>query len=90
MTLIKIDRKEKDALAYCCALINIPVTFYTVEENEFLIAANIEEKDPVMCFKLGDMFRQKIELESLRYLMESKRLPLPEDYKEVPKIINPE
>lgn len=73
MTLIKIDIKEKDALAYCCALLNIPVTFYTMEENEFMVAANIEEKDTAICFKLGDMFRQKIELESLRYLIGKKQ-----------------
>lgn len=72
MTLIKIDIKEKDALAYSCAACSIKVNFFTMENNELMLQAEIEEDHPGILFRLGTMTKTRMEMEFYKAKIEQK------------------
>jgi hypothetical protein len=62
MTIIKIDRKEKDAVAEAMAEARIPVSFFTMENNRNLIQAEIATDDPVTMYHVGRLIACAVEI----------------------------
>jgi hypothetical protein len=59
---VKIDKKDRDAVARSCAESNVVHTFFTVEENDSLLMVGIIVPDPGMLFVLGRMTQINLEL----------------------------
>jgi hypothetical protein len=55
MTLIKIDKADRDTLAKFCAECMIPCRFYTVESNDNLLQAEVDSDSPRILYGLGKM-----------------------------------
>lgn len=60
MPLVKIAKSEKDALSFVCGLGETPVIFYTIEENDEMLLAEIRCMDSSL-FYLGRMMAVRIE-----------------------------
>ena len=55
MTLLKLDKSDKDFLARFCAECTIPVDFYTMEMNEDMILCKVHTDNQSILFSLGKM-----------------------------------
>jgi hypothetical protein len=60
MTIVKIDKENKDRLARLAADCHIGVTFYTIENNDLLILAEIDTSNGQILFGLGKMLGHDI------------------------------
>jgi hypothetical protein len=56
-TLIKIDKREKDAVAKVCALMDQHVGFYTIEPNDDLLLVEIHTNNPAITYFIGRLVR---------------------------------
>lgn len=59
--LIKIDKKDRDALAHTCASANVRVEFFTIEHNDEMLLAEIHNCNPTIAFTLGRMMQIRID-----------------------------
>lgn len=55
MTLIKIDKNDRDLLARFCTECLLPYRFYTVEANDNLLLCEVETDSKDILFSLGKM-----------------------------------
>jgi hypothetical protein len=61
-SLVKIARHERDTLEKVCATVDIPVNFFTIEENELMLLAEFTCPDPGQMFLVGRMLQLQLEL----------------------------
>jgi hypothetical protein len=60
MTLVKIEKSDKDRLAKLAAECGLVVNFYTIESNPLLLQAAIHTHNGEILFGLGKMFGYEI------------------------------
>jgi hypothetical protein len=58
-TIVKITKADRDKLARCCAECSIPCYFYSIENNDNMLQAEIESTSPVILFNIGKMLGLK-------------------------------
>lgn len=66
MTLLKIDKRERDTFHRICIEHNIPVNFYTMEENESMLLAQVDTDSQSVCFHLGRSIELALQIESFK------------------------
>lgn len=67
--IVKIDKKEIDAVKYICALHDFKVSFYTIESNPLMVQVEIrnefgDEVSPGMAWHLGKSVEIKLQCQS--------------------------
>jgi hypothetical protein len=59
--IVHIDKKERDAVARCCAETSIPCEFFTMENNPGMLAVEIGNDEPKVIWSLARLVQIEME-----------------------------
>jgi len=66
MTLLKIDKRDRDCFHKVCIDHNLPVNFYTMEENDNMLLAEVDTDSASVCFHLGRSVELQLQIDSFK------------------------